>query len=197
MTRIQILLYDGFDELDAIGPFEVLRRAAHESDLAVRLVAASDSLEVEAAYGLRVRADGPLDTASLPDILVVPGGGWNDRTDQGAWAEYQRGTIPDFIGQVHQNGGVVAAVCTGALLLAKAGILTGRPAATHHTAREDLREHEVHVSDARVVDDGDLVTAGGVTSGLDLAFHLVDRFVSVDLADTIAEQMEYQRLETR
>lgn len=196
MTRLHILLYDGFDELDAVGPFEVLRRAAEDADLTVRLVSGSDALDVEASYGLRVRADTRIDSAPLPDVLLVPGGGWKDRSTPGAWTEYQRSVVPDLVAQVHQSGGVVASVCTGALLLAKAGILAGRPAATHHTARGDLRAHDVAVSDARVVDDGDVVTAGGVTAGLDLAFHLVERLATRDLATTIATEMEYRRPET-
>jgi len=193
MTTIHIILYDGFDELDVVGPLEVLRRAAEPADLRVDLVSATGALDVEASYGLRVRADRRLDAAQLPDVLVVPGGGWNARAERSAWAEYERGVIPDLAARVHRNGGVVAAVCTGAMLLAKAGLLDGRPASTHHSARADLQAHGAAVSDERVVDDGDVVTAGGVTSGLDLALHLVERLAERDLADRIAHEMEYPR----
>jgi len=77
------------------------------------------------------------------------------------------------------------------MIVADAGIADGRPAITHHGAVDELRETAVEVVDARVVDDGDLVTAGGVTSGLDLASHVVEREFGADIADAVAELMEY------
>lgn len=192
MQRIQILLFDGFDELDAIGPFEVLRRAARESDLYVELVSADGPAEIEAAFGLRIFVEGQLNLSHPPDVLLVPGGGWNSRASQGAWTEFERGRIPKLIASVYQAGTIIASVCTGAMLLAKAGILTGRSATTHHAAREELQKFGVRVTDARVQDDGDVITGGGVTSGIDIAFHLVDRFAGGDLAPLIARQMEYR-----
>jgi transcriptional regulator GlxA family with amidase domain len=196
MTPIQILLFDGFDELDAITPLEILRRAERKSDLEVALVTVDDSVKVKAAFGLQVCVEQHFDSAQPPDILLVPGGGWNNRSEQGTWAEYKRGEIPDAITRSYRAGSTVASVCTGAMLLAKAGILAGRPAATHHSAREDLQKYDVELMNARVVDDGDVITAGGVTSGLDLALYLVERFADRDLANIIAEQIEYERRES-
>jgi len=84
-------------------------------------------------------------------------------------------------------------VCTGTMLLAHAGVIGSRPASTHHAALADLAATGADVRTERVVDDGDLVTSGGVTSGIDLALWLVEREVSVDLADRIATGMEYPR----
>ena len=114
---------------------------------------------------------------------MVPGGGWVARNEQaGTYAEYLRGAIPAAIGDRHARGTVVASVCTGALLLAKAGILDGRPAVTHHAALDDLRDHGVDVRPGeRWIDAGDVLTAGGVTSGLDLALHLLERFQGAEV----------------
>jgi len=87
----------------------------------------------------------------------------------------------------------VAGVCTGALLMAHAGLLEGRRANTHRSAQDDLRALGVTVVDERVVDDGDVITSGGVTSGIDLALWIVEREVDADIADKVAERMEYQR----
>jgi len=107
-----------------------------------------------------------------PDILVVPGGGWEARSDIGAWGEAHRGAIPTAITLQGERGAIVATVSTGAMLAAYGGLVTGRHAITHHAAIDDLRASGANVVSARV-DDGDLINTGGVTSGLDLALWLV------------------------
>jgi transcriptional regulator GlxA family with amidase domain len=87
----------------------------------------------------------------------------------------------------------MAGVCTGTMLLAHAGVVGGRRAGTHHTAWQDLAATGIRLVTDRVVDDGDLVTSGGVTSGLDLALWLVEREFETDLADRITTRMEYPR----
>jgi transcriptional regulator GlxA family with amidase domain len=83
------------------------------------------------------------------------------------------------------------------MLLAAAGITTGRPATTHHSAVEDLRASGAHVVAARVVDDGDVVTAGGVTSGIDLALLIVERQAGPDIARRVAHEIEYVSVDSR
>ena len=186
---VEILLYDGFDELDAIGPYEVLHNGAQEgADLSVRLVTIEPQDTVTASHDLRVGVDGTLGT---PDVVLVPGGGWGDRAAVSAWGEYERGVIPDAIASAHDRGATIATVCTGGMLAAGAGILDGRPATTHHVAHDDLREVAEFV-DARVVDDGDVITCGGVTSGLDLAFHFLAREFGEDVRDRVARRIEYE-----
>jgi transcriptional regulator GlxA family with amidase domain len=124
---------------------------------------------------------------------VVPGGGWNDRDRPGAWTAAEQGTIPDAIARHHDRGGTVATVCTGGMLAARAEILDGRPAVTHESAMPDLRATDGEVMEARVVDDGDVLTSGGVTSGLDLAFHLVEREFGAEVAEQVGIEMEYER----
>jgi transcriptional regulator GlxA family with amidase domain len=193
-VRIAVVVFDGFDELDAIGPLEVLRNAAAmgDAELSVDLVTLDGAAAVTGSHGLRVRPDGRLDP-DRTDLLVVPGGGWNDRAPRGAWAEAERGELPAAIAAAHRAGAVVATVCTGAMLATAAGLTRGRPAVTHHDAIEELRTSGAEVVEARVVDDGDLVTAGGVTSGIDLALWLVERQFGTELAGAVAAEIEHPR----
>lgn len=188
MHRIDILLFDGFDEMDAIGPYEVFRNAG----LDARLVTVDGAATVTASHGLTLTPHGAL--AERPDAVLVPGGGWNDDAPQGARAEAARGAIPVRLRTLAAAGVTMTSVCTGAMLLAAAGITDGRPAVTHHGAIDDLRASGAIVhADARVVDDGDLITAGGVTSGIDMALHLVEREQGRAAADAIAREMEHRR----
>ncbi|HZC07905.1 MAG TPA: DJ-1/PfpI family protein [Ktedonobacterales bacterium] len=190
--RAEIILYDGFDDLDAFAPNEVLRRAvAAGADLAVDYVTAVDGSEtVTSAYGVTLRT--PL-RLGQPDLLLVPGGGWVARTTHGARAEAERGTIPTAIAAAHARGAVVATICTGAMLASAADVMRGRHATTHHGALGDLRAAGAVVIAARVVDDGDIISAGGVTSGLDLTLWLVERFFGAAMAVAIEGQIEYER----
>ena len=191
--RVAIVVYDGFDELDALGPLEVLRNAAASgADLEVELVTLDGTAEVTGSHGLRVRPDRRLDPAAV-DLLVVPGGGWNDRAPKGAWAEAERGELPATIAAMHRAGTAVATVCTGGMLATAAGLTSGRPAVTHRGAVEELRAAGARVVEARVVDDGDLVTAGGVTAGIDLALWLVERHFGAERATADATEMEHTR----
>ncbi|QZP38085.1 DJ-1/PfpI family protein [Halobaculum magnesiiphilum] len=191
---IAVLLYEGFDELDAVGPFEVFRNAeAAGADFHTELVSLDGPGTVTASHGMRVEAEGDLPEPGDLDLLVVPGGGWNDRSEAGAWAEYERGAIPEVVAAHHDAGATVASVCTGGMLLSKAGVFDGRPAVTHASALEDLRDTDADVREERVVDDGDVLSAGGVTSGIDLALHIVEREAGAEIAESVATTMEYTR----
>jgi transcriptional regulator GlxA family with amidase domain len=189
--KIRIVVFDGVDELDFVGPYEVFRRAAKlGKDADVALVTLAPQPEITAAHGLKVRADGTLQEA---DVLVVPGGGWAARAATGVRAEVERGELPRKIAHLHGRGTVIAGVCTGAMAIAAAGLLKQRPAVTHHSAIEDLRATTAQVHAARVVDAGDIVTSGGVTASIDLALWVVERFWGRDTADRIANDLEYTR----
>ena len=189
----EILLFDGFDELDALGPWEVLGGLAQlREDVTARLVTLEGAREVRADHGAVISAHGAL--SERPDVLLVPGGGWFDRTPEGAWAQAQRGEIPAAIAARHAAGTTVASVCTGALLLARAGILDGRRATTNPGALDDLRGHgTIDVVEARVVDDGDILTAGAPVCGIDLALHLLERLGGPELAEAGAREIGYER----
>lgn len=194
MVQAAVLLFNGFDELDAIAPYEVLRMAAARgAPIQVEFVSLEGSAEVVAAHGTRLQPAARLADDQALDALIVPGGGWWNRAPQGAWAELHRGQIPTALAQCHQRGVTIASVCTGALLVAAAGLLQGRPATTHHVAVDALREYGATIVEARVVDDGDVVTAGGVTSGLDLGLWLIERWCGVDTAQRVERAMEYER----
>jgi uncharacterized protein (DUF427 family)/putative intracellular protease/amidase len=190
-TTIDIVLFDGVDELDAVGPLEVLRGAAAAgADLAVRLVTRELPLEVTGHHGLRMKADAVYQLGA--DILLVPGGGWIARAEEGAWAEAERGDWLPILKRAADLGVTMAGVCTGVMLLARAGVIGDRPAVTHRAVRPELEAAGVRVLDQRVVDAGDLVTAGGVTSGIDLGLHLVERLAGPEAAKAQADRLEYQ-----
>ncbi len=208
--HIAIVLFNGFDNIDAIGPFEVFNHArARGAEIDVGLYTTARQTSVTSSHGLRVEPDGVLDDTGtvevssdedqddgahrVPDVVVVPGGGWGNRAEEGAWAQVERGDLPAILERLYTTGATVASVCTGALLLAHAGLTDGRPAVTHHGAVDDLRDMGAQVVDARVVDDGDLLTAGGITAGLDLALYLVEREFDSSVAHDVAAEMEYER----
>jgi transcriptional regulator GlxA family with amidase domain len=187
--RIQAVLFDGFDEIDVVGAFEPLRMAG----LDVELLSLYKQDVVTAAHGATFVASGVLDVRNKPDILYVPGGGWLANAGAGAKAEAKKGFILERLKEFHKAGVVLAAVCTGALLLGKADLLQGRPATTNHAAIEDLKECGAKYIEARVVDDDDIVTASGVTSSLDLGLWLVERLVSRATAEDVCARLEYHK----
>lgn len=191
--NVQIIIFDGFDEMDALAPYEIWRMAKElKPEVEVQLVTLESPGEITAANGLRVQAQAQLGKTK-PTLVVVPGGGWLTRASAGAWAEAQRGTLPAKLAQLHRDGIILSSVCTGAMLLSKAGLLRNRPATTNHGAVEELYAAEAKVIRARVVDDGDIITAGGITCGLDLTLWLVERFLGTQTAHTLEEQLEYER----
>jgi putative intracellular protease/amidase len=142
--QTEILIYDGIDELDAFGPYEVLSEAGFDGTLVTHPAAG----RVVTARGAIVVPHRQL--SDRAELLVVPGGGWTLRPPKGAWAEVQRGVLPPVIAQRHAAGARIASVCTGAFLLAAGGLLDGRPAITHWNDVDDLEAMGVRViRDAR------------------------------------------------
>lgn len=194
--RIDIPIFDGFDELDAIGPYEVFQNAdAGGGDFSARLVTRQPAAVITGSHGLGVVPHGVY--APGADMVLVPGGAWAARRQVGVWGEVQRGQWLPLLAQAAERSTLMASVCTGAMLLAHAGVIGSRRAGTHHSAWDDLAATGATVVRDRVVDDGDLLSAGGVTSGLDLALWIVERWGSVALADGVAAQMEYTRARPR
>jgi len=185
-VHAQIVLFDGFDTLDVIAPFEVLAAGSEavDGELEVELVSAEGPRPVvSGTRGMVLQATGQLDPAK-PGYVIVPGasGPIEGDPDDGVV------TIPVLLARFGETAAVplvreamanpdvtVATVCGGSLALSMAGLLEGRHAVTHQLGMDVLEATGVTVVHARVVDDGDLVTAGGVTSGLDLALHLLQR----------------------
>ncbi|MGH8047278.1 MAG: DJ-1/PfpI family protein [Chthoniobacterales bacterium] len=191
--RCEILLYPGAEELDVLGPYEVLQAARSlGADIETALISFGGIEPLRLAHGATIiphrRAGGV-----TPDLMVVPGGGWKSNAAFGARAEVGKPNTLGFIRGAHGSGAVIAGVCTGAMLLAHAGLLNGRPAITHHSAIDDLRAAGADVKFERVVDDENIVTCGGVTAGIDLALWLVERFFGKDKANETAVYLEYER----
>lgn len=205
MVRAQIVLFDGFDPLDVVAPYEVLVAggAASGGVLAVELVSADGPREVvSGSGGLTLRATATLDP-NVADLIIVPGAsGPISAPDDDLeidtipvlLARIQETGLPALMRQALDNPNVtVATVCGGSLALAMAGLLDGRHAVTHHMGMEVLAATGAIPIQARVVDDGDLVTSGGVTSGLDLALYLLDRTLGSRIALTVEDMFEYER----
>ncbi len=191
--RVGIALFEGFEELDAIGPLEILAMASDRSDVLTVETFALDHtpIPITASHGLRVTPH-VTDPEVRYDVVIVPGGGWQE-ADRGVSAEIAHGALPTYIATHADESRVVASVCTGAMVLAAAGLLKGRRATTHHTAFDDLERAGVDVSDDRVIDAGTVITAGGVTAGLDLGLWLIERELGRSRADETAARVEYTR----
>ncbi|SEE06706.1 DJ-1/PfpI family protein [Streptomyces sp. TLI_105] len=191
--RIHIAMFDGVEELDFAAPYEVFSGAGFFTPrpVEVRYVSATGARAVTAAYGTVVRGIRPW-APEEADLLVVPGGGYARRDSPGVWAETDRGTLPRALAAAGRPGLTISALCTGVMLLSAAGLTKGRPCTTHHKAKPDLAQQGGLVKNARVVDDGDLVTAGGITSGLELALWLVRRELGADPATNLEEMLEYE-----
>jgi transcriptional regulator GlxA family with amidase domain len=184
----EVLIYDHFEELDALGPFTVLDTAGFD----VALVTAEPTDRIVGAHGTIVVPHREL--SERVELLIVPGGPWTKRGPRGTWNEVHRGVLPPVIAARHAAGTTVASVCTGAFLLAAGGLLDGRPATTHHDDIDDLEGKAGQViRDARVVDDGDIVTSAGVTSGIDMALWLAEQHMGPAVADAVAAELEHRR----
>jgi transcriptional regulator GlxA family with amidase domain len=202
-VHAQIVLFDGFDPLDAIAPFEVLAAGSQEvgGALNVELVSAEGPRAVvSGTRGMVLNATAQLDPAK-PGYVIVPGAsgpidGDPDEVDTipVLLARFGETAAVPLIQKAMENPDItVATVCGGSLALAMAGLLEGRHAVTHHLGMDVVDATGVHVVHARVVDDGDLITAGGVTSGLDLALHLLQRSYGPRVALAVESLFAYER----
>ena len=187
--RIGIALFDGAEELDFAGPWEVLAAWATQwPDDGVEVFTVADALEpVRCAKGLCVVPDQTWETAGRLDVLLYPGG-MGTRPQLGD--ERVRARLRGIAG----DGTLMTSVCTGALVYADTGLLDGRPATTYWAQLDLLASLgqgiDVRAED-RFVDDGDVVTAAGVSAGIDMALHLVARLHSVERAREVRRYIQY------
>jgi putative intracellular protease/amidase len=180
--QVAIPIYEGFTALDAIGPYEVLQSVPGND---VVFCAPEPGNYRTERNQLGVAADRAFAEVPEPDIVVVPGGLGNRRWIQGS-NEYT-----DWLASVHETTAWTTSVCTGSLLLAAAGILDGVDAATHWAARDALAELGANPVAERVVERGKVVTAAGVSSGIDMALTLVERINGAPAAQAIQLAIEY------
>lgn len=202
--RAQIVLFDGFDPLDVIAPYEVLSAGGMVTDgvLQVELVSAEGAREVPSGLGtLSLQATARLQPQHA-DLIVVPGAvgrlpDENEATDDSTPVILGRTLdtgLPALLKEALDRPGLtVATVCGGSMVLAMAGLIEGRPATTHHLGLDLLEATGTTPIDARVVDDGDLVTAAGVTSGLDLGLYLLERQLGPRVALTVEKLFAHER----
>jgi transcriptional regulator GlxA family with amidase domain len=195
MTRtIAILVFDDVEVLDFAGPYEVFTCASRVSGKLASgtpppfkvLTMGRSKAMLRARAGLSVFPDAQFDDAPPVDILIVPGGE--------VTAELDKPDVIAWIGAMAGHCELVASVCTGALLLAQAGLLNGKTATTHWADIASLRERFPQVAvcgQRRWVDEGSIVTSGGISAGIDMSLHLVERLAGRELALRTARQMEY------
>jgi transcriptional regulator GlxA family with amidase domain len=189
VRHIGILLFEDVEELDAVGPWEVVSlwaRSFPEDGFDVTCLSQSGGL-VRCAKGLVVQAEHSYADAPPLDVLVYPGGQGTRRQlvddAQLDWVRHQRREVP-----------LLTSVCTGSLVYAAAGLLTNRPATTHWASLDLLAELDPSIDvrrDERFVDDGDIVTAAGISAGIDMALHLVSRLAGDERARTVRKHLQY------
>jgi transcriptional regulator GlxA family with amidase domain len=188
-VRIAIVLFDGAEELDWAGPWEVLAAWAKLwPDDGVEVYTVADSTEpITCAKGLRVLPDHAWEDAPAPDVVVWPGG-------MGTRAQLGDERVRERVRALAATGALMTSVCTGSTVYADAGLLDGRPATTHWGSLERLATlgNDIRVdAESRFVDDGDVVTAAGVSAGIDMALHLVSRLHSLERAREVRRYVQY------
>ncbi len=189
IRTLAILLFDDVEVLDFCGPFEVFSVANRFTGppAFTVLTVAENAGPVVARDGLSVNPHARLADCPRPDLLLVPGG-------QGTRKEMDNPALVGWIKQASETAELVLSVCTGALLLAKAGLLDGLEATTHHGAIDLLRQTApkttVH-ADRRFVDNGRVACSAGIAAGIDMSLHVVGRLLGEDVARRTAGQMEY------
>jgi transcriptional regulator GlxA family with amidase domain len=178
---IAILLFDRFTALDAVGPYEVLRSAPRA---AVRFVARQAGPTRTDAGSLAIIADHSIEEIDSADILVVPGG-------PGQVALMSDADTLDWVRRIHSTTRWTTSVCTGSLVLGAAGLLKGLRATSHWLALDELRKLGAEPTTERVVREGKIITAAGVSAGIDMALRLVAEEYGSEVAQTIQLGIEY------
>jgi transcriptional regulator GlxA family with amidase domain len=180
--QVAIPIYDGFTALDAIGPYDVLQSVPGTE---VVFCAPATGIHRTENGQLGVLADRAFAEVGRPDVVVVPGGLGNRR-----WLDAPN-EYTEWLAEVHQTTTWTTSVCTGSLMLAAAGLLDGVDAATHWAARETLAQLGANPVAERVVERGKIVTAAGVSSGIDMALRLVEEMYGETVAQAVQLAIEY------
>jgi cyclohexyl-isocyanide hydratase len=178
--RVGLLLFPNLTQLDLAGPYEVFSRMPRT---AVHLLW-KDTAAIRSEWGLELRPDTRFDQCPALDVLCVPGG-------PGTFALLSDREVVDAVAALATRSRWITAVCTGAFLLGAAGLLRGRRATSHWASRDLLRAFGAEPAEGRVVVDGNLITAGGITAGIDFALTVAAQLVGAEEAKTIQLAMEY------
>lgn len=180
--KIVILLFDDYTALDVIGPYEVLSKLPTSQIYLVGL----EKREYKDSHGLKILADYSIHQITQADIVLIPGGFGVDKI-------LKEKAIIEWIQKVDQTSKWTVSVCSGALLLAEAGLLAGKNCTTHWKRKAQLRNYNVAVVDnyERYIQDGKIITSAGVSAGIDMAFYLVSQLAGEQAAQLIQLAMEY------
>jgi transcriptional regulator GlxA family with amidase domain len=190
MTRtIAILIFDEVEVLDFCGPFEVFSVANHLTDPpAFKVITVAEKAgPIITRGGLRVIPHHRLDECTSPELVLIPGG-------RGTRREVHNVTLIDWLAKVVLKSEHVLSVCTGSLLLAKAGMLNSLETTTHHSALDELRQlapNAIIHPDRRYVDNGKVICSAGIAAGIDMSLHVVSRLLGQEVARKTARYMEY------
>lgn len=187
--RIALVCFDGMEELDLVGPWEVLRmwELQYPEDGAQVSTVSLDSGTVTCAKGMQIVTDGPASSIGDVDVLLLPGG-------YGTRALLKRQEVLDLVRAHSSRGALMTSVCTGSLVYAAAGLLQDRPATTYWSAIDLLKSLDASIElrpDDRFVDSGEVITASGVSAGIDMALHLVARLSSTERARQVKRDIQY------
>lgn len=183
---VAFVLFPDFEELDFTGPYEVFGMAATYIDTTWSTYTVAAAPTVRAYHGMTVQVDHLFGDTATANLIVVPGG-------FGTRPGMDDTTLIEFIRRSGSAARYVASVCTGALLLHRAGFLSGKRATTHWAARKELRDlGDVDVVDQRWVEDGNVITSAGVSAGIDMALYVVGKLTSPEDARKVQRFMEYE-----
>lgn len=183
--NIAFVLFPGFEELDFAGPYEVFGRVATRLVEDWQVFTVAEEQMVEGVNGLKVQVDYLFDSAPQAEMILVPGG-------FGTRAGMENAVLIDYIRRAGRDAQYVTSVCTGSFLLHKAGFLKGKRAATYYRAREQLRKMgDVTVVEDRWVHDGNVITAGGVSAGIDMALYMLGVIKTPEFARKVQQHIEY------
>jgi cyclohexyl-isocyanide hydratase len=178
--RMGLLLFPKITQLDLAGPYEVFSRMPRTG---VHLLW-KDAQPIRSEWGLELRPDTSFDECPALDVFCVPGG-------PGTFELLGDDVVVNAIKTIAQRSRFVTSVCTGAFLLGAAGLLAGKRATTHWASRELLREFGAIPDEGRIVVDGNLITSGGMTAGIDFGLHIAAQLVDDEAAKEIQLGMEY------
>ncbi|ARU47972.1 DJ-1/PfpI family protein [Sulfurospirillum diekertiae] len=185
MITFGIVIFPNVEELDFVAPFEVLSYANKVQPNSTKVLLIAPSLEpVHAFNGLRILPDVTFENCPTLDILLFPGG-------KGRMTWMKETSMQNFIQKHSKEVTYLTSVCTGAFFLAEAGVLKGKEATTYYTAFDELAAYGVNVVSSKVVRDGKIITAAGVSSGLELGFYLLRELFGAPLAQEVSERIEY------
>ena len=180
--NIVIYLYNGLTVLDAVGPYEVLSRLP---DANVRFVAREKGLIVSDTHFLKLVAEYDISEIQSADILVIPG------SVIGFIRESKDASVLNWIQQIHQTTTWTTSVCSGSVILATAGILNGKKATSHWGTLAMLSDYGAIPTSERYIQEGKIITAQGVSAGIDMALFLVSQIVGVEKAKAYQLFIEY------